>query len=209
MGPCSRDREKWTGSSGQAPLTEPLQGARDDVPSHHRCQQRREETAACTGSGLAQGPAADLGFPTQARLTLKPRTFLSTPLHLTLEGRSFQGSSLPLLPKHTASRDLLGDSLRCLVGAIYLGVDKHPPTGFPCNTCSTHRCQENDSKQASPSAFKLSMHTPKLSGPRQSRVQILPLAHARSVTLGRSLRGVSFDRLIRVMGVGIPASQGS
>lgn len=68
--------EKWTESSGQVPFPEPLPGARDDVPTRCWNQHLRGETAAQTGSGLAPGPTAELGFPTQAYLTLKPKIFL-------------------------------------------------------------------------------------------------------------------------------------
>lgn len=37
-----------------------LPGARNEVPTHHRSQQLGEKTGAQTGSGLAQGPSAEL-----------------------------------------------------------------------------------------------------------------------------------------------------
>lgn len=50
----------WTDSFWQVLLMELLPGARNEVPTHHRSQQLGEKTGAQTGSGLAQGPSAEL-----------------------------------------------------------------------------------------------------------------------------------------------------
>ena len=67
VGACGRAGKKWTNSSRQVLLTEPLSGARGGVPTHHRSQHHRpqpEKTGAQTGSGPVQGPTAELEFPT-------------------------------------------------------------------------------------------------------------------------------------------------
>lgn len=163
MGSCGRDGEKWTDSFGQMPeITYLFTIGLNNLVRKLRLRQVQ---------GWPQDPQQSWYSP------LRPEAkVLSTPLPRMPRHRSFL-PSLPSLLPHSSS----GHSLFYLVGVICLGLDKHPPTSFPYNTCSTHRCKGNSNKQASPLAFKLRTYTSRPCGPRQSWVVMLPCTS--SVTL--------------------------